>query len=137
MNTSASLPTVDIGIDGMTCASCSGAVTSAISELPGVADVNVNLLGHSATFTTHHADIAPAVMSAVGDVGYTAEVVSVEPLQAPRPPKKAISSAASKEGPLRVELSVDGMTCASCVATVTRLLSELPGCSEVSVNLLG
>ncbi len=32
-------------------------------------------------------------------------------------------------------LSIDGMTCASCVARVERALSARPGVSEVAVNL--
>lgn len=40
-------------------------------------------------------------------------------------------------GPIHVTLSVGGMTCASCSNTITRSLVELPGVSEVAVNLLG
>ncbi|TFK87058.1 heavy metal translocatin, partial [Polyporus arcularius HHB13444] len=121
----------------MTCASCSNAITSAVSELPGVTDVNVNLLGNSATVTISDPDIAPSVVSAIEDVGYTAEVISNEPLRPSQPVKNAISSGSQFDGPLRVELSVDGMTCASCVNTVTGLLSDIPGVSEIAVNLIG
>ncbi|KIK79870.1 hypothetical protein PAXRUDRAFT_833891 [Paxillus rubicundulus Ve08.2h10] len=38
--------------------------------------------------------------------------------------------------PHRITLSVEGMTCSSCVATVTGMVSQLPGVSEVVVNLL-
>ncbi|KAH9983049.1 Cu-transporting P-type ATPase [Russula compacta] len=41
------------------------------------------------------------------------------------------------DGPLHVTLSVGGMTCVTCVSTITRLLSELEGATNVSVNLLG
>ena len=41
------------------------------------------------------------------------------------------------DGPLRVSLSIGGMTCASCPATISRLLSELGGVTEVSVSLMG
>ncbi|KAI0698532.1 heavy metal translocatin [Cerioporus squamosus] len=121
----------------MTCASCSHAITSAVSELPGVTDVNVNLLGNSATVVVSDPDIAPSVASAIEDVGYTAEVVSNEPLRPSQPLKSGISSGSQFDGPLRVDLSVDGMTCASCVNTVTGLLSDIPGVSEVAVNLIG
>ncbi|KAF8837675.1 heavy metal translocatin [Paxillus ammoniavirescens] len=35
-----------------------------------------------------------------------------------------------------ITLSVGGMTCSSCVATITEMLSQLPGVFEVVVNLL-
>jgi len=41
------------------------------------------------------------------------------------------------DGPLRVTFSVGGMTCASCSSTITRLLSEQEGVTDVSVNLIG
>ena len=41
------------------------------------------------------------------------------------------------DGPLRLTLSVGGMTCASCSSTVTQLLSEEDGVTDVSVNLMG
>ena len=126
-----------LSVGGMTCASCSNAITSALSELPGVADVNVNLLGNSATLTISGPDVAPSVVAAVEDIGYTAEVVSSDPLRPPQTPKHGNPPGSQFDGPLRVELSVDGMTCASCVNTVTGLLSDIPGVSEVAVNLIG
>lgn len=36
-----------------------------------------------------------------------------------------------------VQLSVGGMTCSSCVRTITDTVSELEGVSEISVNQLG
>ena len=41
------------------------------------------------------------------------------------------------DGPLRLTLSVGGMTCAACSSTVTRLLSEEDGVTDISVNLMG
>jgi len=40
-------------------------------------------------------------------------------------------------GPLRVTFSVGGMTCAACISTITQLLSDQDGVSDVSVNLIG
>ena len=51
MNTSASLPTVDIGIDGMTCASCVARVERALRKVDGVQDASVNLATESARVT--------------------------------------------------------------------------------------
>jgi len=37
--------------------------------------------------------------------------------------------------PLRIDLGIHGMTCASCVARAERALKKVPGVSEVAVNL--
>ncbi|KAM5540378.1 hypothetical protein V8D89_005836 [Ganoderma adspersum] len=128
---------VTLSVGGMTCASCSNAITSAACHLPGVLDVVVNLLGNSATLTATHAEVAPAVVLAIEDIGYTAEVVSMELLQSDRMPRKAPGREGQEDGQVRVELSVGGMTCASCVTTVTGLLSDIPGVAEVAVSLIG
>ncbi|OSC98929.1 heavy metal translocatin [Trametes coccinea BRFM310] len=120
----------------MTCASCSNAITHALSELPNVSEVAVNLLGNSATLVVSAPEVVPTVVSTIEDIGYEAEVVSVEPIQI-APPARTASTSREHDGRHRVELSVDGMTCASCSNTVTSLLSDIPGVSEVVVNLLG
>lgn len=124
---------VTLSIGGMTCASCSNAVTHALSDLPGVSNVVVNLLGNSATLTIERADLVPTVTETVEDIGYEAEVISVQPLLA------AATSKATRttEAPQRVTLSVGGMTCAACSNTVTDVLKGLPGVSSPVVNLLG
>jgi len=38
--------------------------------------------------------------------------------------------------PRRIELTIGGMTCASCVSRVEKVLKRVPGVGEVSVNLL-
>ncbi|KZT72475.1 heavy metal translocatin [Daedalea quercina L-15889] len=126
---------VTLSIGGMTCASCSNAITHALSELPGVSDVVVNLLGNSATLNVDRADLVPTVTETVEDVGYEAEVISVEPLFVPPAPK--VVHAADAEGPQRVTLSVGGMTCAACSNTVTDVLKGVSGVSDPIVNLLG
>lgn len=128
---------VSLSVGGMTCASCSGAITRALEELPGVSEVAVNLLGNSATLVVSSTDIVPTVVAAIEDIGYEAEIVGIEPIRSVVPQAKASGVSEQQGGPQRVALSVDGMTCASCSNTVTRLLSEVPGVSEVSVNLLG
>lgn len=35
----------------------------------------------------------------------------------------------------KVEISIDGMTCSACVNSVTRVLSRVPGVTNVNVDL--
>ncbi|MFT4248579.1 MAG: heavy metal translocating P-type ATPase [Pseudomonas sp.] len=97
-------------VTGMTCASCVGHVERAIGRVPGVAAVQVNLATGRAEVRFAGAADPSAVVEAVERAGY--------------------------EVPLRaLELGVDGMTCASCVAHVEKVLAAVPGVVSTSVNL--
>jgi Cu+-exporting ATPase len=48
MTTTLSAPAIDIGIGGMTCASCVSRVEKALKKVPGVQEATVNLATESA-----------------------------------------------------------------------------------------
>ena len=103
----------DLGISGMTCASCVARVEKAIRAVPGVKEVSVNL----ATERAHVRFVGPtreassaAVATAIENSGYG---VVEEP----------------------IELSIEGMTCASCGQRVERALRKVPGVRGAEVNL--
>ena len=63
--------TLDLGIGGMTCASCVARVEKALKKVPGVQNANVNLATESARVTyAGGEDKAPALRRAVRDAGY-------------------------------------------------------------------
>lgn len=101
--------TFDLPIAGMTCASCAGRVERALSKVSGASAVSVNLATEQARVQAP-GDSLPALMDAVERAGYSV-------------PQQTI------------ELSIDGMTCASCVGRVERALNKVPGVKRVSVNL--
>ena len=107
---SATTTDLDIGISGMTCASCVGRVEKALSRLPGVTGVSVNL-------ATERARVAFA-----GDPD-------------PRAVAEAIESAGFEPQKQEFDLTVGGMTCASCVARVEKALLRVPGVESAAVNL--
>jgi P-type Cu+ transporter len=119
-----------LSVGGMTCGSCTAAVTQALSGVPGIHDVSVSLLSNSATAILDNKVMVADVLEAFKNIGYEADIASLQPLN---------MDAATVEmgGPLRVTLSVGGMTCAACSSTVTRLLSEQESVTHVSVNLSG
>ncbi|MFA7506596.1 MAG: heavy metal translocating P-type ATPase, partial [Burkholderiaceae bacterium] len=94
----------------MTCASCVGRVEAALARVDGVDSVAVNL-------ATERADIRFA-----GPVDRMALVRAVEKAGFDVPERT-------------VELAVDGMTCASCIARVERALQAVPGVSAATANL--
>jgi Cu+-exporting ATPase len=103
--------TIDLRIDGMSCASCVGRVEKAIRAVPGVKAATVNLATERARVDVEPAVGAlPSILEAVRRVGYE--------------PAEEV-----------VELRVSGMTCASCVGRVERALRAVAGVSGASVNL--
>ncbi len=101
--------TFDLPIAGMTCASCAGRVERALSKVIGTSAVSVNLATEQARVQAP-SDSLPALMDAVAKAGYSVPQQSLE-------------------------LSIDGMTCASCVGRVERALGKVAGVKSVSVNL--
>lgn len=99
---------ITFGIQGMTCASCVGRVERALKKVPGVADAVVNLAAERAR-VEGSAGI-DALLAAVRGAGY--EVATRQ-----------------------LDLSIEGMTCASCVGRVERALKKLPFVLDASVNL--
>ena len=75
MNTTATFPAdsapIDIGIGGMTCASCVARVEKALKKVPGVRDATVNLATESARVVFEPSDQMEArLRRAVRDAGY-------------------------------------------------------------------
>ncbi|MDH4395519.1 MAG: heavy metal translocating P-type ATPase [Limnobacter sp.] len=87
--------TVDLAIGGMSCASCSNAVETALNKVPGVIKATVNLatekahvefneidaLKNSTAATAHKAQIEAAIQSVV-NAGYEAELIELQSKQA-------------------------------------------------------
>ena len=72
MNTSTATSTVDLGIGGMTCASCVARVERALTKVPGVQQAAVNLATESARVTVAGSadELGPRLRRAVRDAGY-------------------------------------------------------------------
>ncbi len=102
--------TVDLSITGMTCASCVARVERALARVAGVTGASVNLATERATVTADGPVARAALVAAVEEAGYG---VADEP----------------------VDLAIEGMTCASCVARVEKALAQVPGVSSAMVNL--
>ena len=109
------MDTKNAAITGMTCAACSAAVKRAVCRLDGVQSCEVN--------------VATEKM----DVTYDASRVPFEDI------KKAVEDAgygvAEPPNTKRVELAIEGMTCAACSAAVERVTKRLPGVVSAQVNL--
>lgn len=102
---------IELGVEGMTCASCAGRVERALKTLTGVEDASVNLATGRASVRYQEGDLdLPDIVATVRATGYSPVIGELD-------------------------LSVGGMTCASCVGRVERALKTLPGVIGASVNL--
>lgn len=101
---------VSLPIEGMTCASCVGRVEAALTKVEGVESVSVNLATERADILLNTPVERMAQIKAIENVGYEVPLTSVE-------------------------LSVQGMTCASCVGRVEKALRAVEGVKDATVNL--
>ncbi len=90
--------------EGMTCAACVARVEKALAKTPGVAAASVNFATEKASVTFDPTD----------DVADT--------------------RAGTPAGAVTLQLPVEGMTCAACVARVEKALAKTPGVAAASVN---
>ncbi len=104
------IETISFPVEGMTCASCVGRVERALKAAPGVVEAAVNLAAERADIRVTAPASRAALVAVVEAAGYA---VPTEP----------------------AALSIEGMTCASCVGRVERALAAVPGVTAARVNL--
>jgi Cu+-exporting ATPase len=79
-------------VSGMTCAACSAAVERAVSQVPGVSSVNVNLLANVMVVEYDESALdASRIIAAVSDAGYAAAPASAEQQRTQAAPVGAIT----------------------------------------------
>jgi Cu+-exporting ATPase len=108
-------------VEGMTCAACAAVIEKVVGKTDGVDDAAVNLAAER--LTVHYdadATSEAAIAAAVEAAGYGALPLDAEP-------KEALAG--------RLDFAIDGMTCASCVAVVEKVLGKLEGVDSAVVNL--
>ena len=101
--------TLELPIDGMSCAACAARIERRLNTLPGV-EAAVNFAGEKAVVSFDPDQVTPA------------ELV------------ERVTKTGFKVIPRTVELAVDGMTCAACSSRVETLLNRMEGV-EATVNL--
>ncbi|WP_080429513.1 heavy metal translocating P-type ATPase [Burkholderia ubonensis] len=131
---SAALNTIVLTVDGMHCGGCTGRVQRALAGVPGVVDAAVDLADRSATVSAHDTVDPARLVEAVSDAGYRATLrESADTSERHADAAATASPAAPATAP--IELEIEGMTCASCVARVEKALANVPGVTRASVNL--
>ncbi|ART81920.1 copper-translocating P-type ATPase [Oceanisphaera profunda] len=101
---------LQLSITGMSCASCVRRVEQALLKTPGVTAASVNLASEKAQVSTTADVSANELITAINKAGYQTRSE-------------------------QYELTIIGMSCASCVGRVEKALLRLPGVLSASVNL--
>jgi Cu+-exporting ATPase len=103
--------TIHIPIQGMTCATCAATVERVVKKLAGVDDVRVNFASEQAAVTFDPKAVAlTQIVRQIQEAGYSVPTA-------------------------RVELTITGMSCANCSATIERTLNKkVPGVVQAAVN---
>ena len=104
------LQMVRFRLDGMTCASCVARAERVLTAQDGVATARVNLADESAEVRFQAPATAQALAEVLGRAGYPVRQTTLQ-------------------------LSVEGMTCASCTGRVERVLKAQPGVLDARANL--
>lgn len=99
-----------LSIGGMTCASCTAAITNGIRELPFVDTINVTLMTNSAQVIFKGRDNLNVVLEKVDDLGYDCTLESCSAIDSPK--QNELTSVT--ENRRTVMLRIDGMYCEHC-----------------------
>ncbi|KAJ1032534.1 hypothetical protein NDA16_000557 [Ustilago loliicola] len=126
----------------MTCSSCAQSITKAVQSETSIPidSIDVNVLSASATLIMHPSAVSK-IAETIDDAGFEAQVVKVEPV-----PRTRRQDDADEVSQWSAKLSVQGMTCASCVQSITSALDSFTQGTnptnavkilETSINLMG
>lgn len=108
-------------VSGMTCGSCSSAVTNALENIEGVREASVSLITEEAN--VHHSNmVTPSVLqTAIEDCGFDSIV---------------ISSDEEQQKQFETKLSVKGMTCGACTSAIQSIVEPKEGVDKFDISLI-
>lgn len=69
-----------LSVRGMSCASCATSITDTLSHLSGTSEVNVNVLGNSASLVVNNKYLILSIIKAIEGCGFEAELLEAEPI---------------------------------------------------------
>jgi len=102
--------TLQVPVTAMSCASCVRRVEQALLKVPGVESASVNLATKKADLIIGASVTSLQLVRALDEAGYPAR----------------------RE---QIELSVSGMSCASCITRIEKAMLAIPGVTGAQVNL--
>lgn len=114
---------VMINVEGMTCNSCVQSIEKNISKLGGVQSISVSLAAKTAQVRYSPGKVtAEQLREAIDDMGFDARLIGDDICNLNKDVRTAM-------------ISVEGMTCMSCVKTIEGTMSNKPGVQSIKVSL--
>ena len=112
-----------INVEGMTCNSCVQSIEKNISKLGGVLSISVSLAAKTAQVRYSPEKVtAEELREAIDDMGFDAHLIGDDICNMNKDVRTAM-------------ISVEGMTCMSCVKTIEGTMSNKPGVQSITVSL--
>ncbi|KAM4860036.1 copper-transporting ATPase 2 isoform 2-T3 [Thomomys bottae] len=137
--------TLQLGVSGMHCKSCVLNIEGNIGQLSGVQNIQVSLENKTAQIQYDASQITPlSLKRSIEALPPGNFQVSLPDGAEESEPERSFSSFSSSnslqrnqtEGPCStVVLGITGMTCASCVQSIERMVSQREGVQKISVSL--
>jgi len=118
-----------LSISGMTCASCTNAITQGLRELPFVTDVNVSLMSNSGEISFRGTENLDKILEKINDLGYDSTVIESNAIDEGRGSDDPLTEPARRGTQLRI----DGMFCEHCPPRITEALRrKFPDAIEIN-----
>jgi P-type Cu+ transporter len=112
-----SLKQLTVDVKGMHCASCSSRIEKVVGDMEGVSEISVNLAAETMKLVYDAEQLEyDAIAARVKELGF--ELGGLD-----------------AEGQGELHLNIGGMHCASCSARIEKVVGQMEGVAEVSVNL--
>ncbi|XP_006615088.1 copper-transporting ATPase 1 isoform X2 [Apis dorsata] len=124
--------TMKVNIEGMRCQSCVKNIEGTIGSRPEVLSIKI-ILEEKLGYIEYKANeiTSEKLVETIEDMGFTASLFKEESNSIE---KKQINHV-SQSNISTCNIHIDGMTCMSCVKTITGVLSEKSGIKQVNVSL--
>ena len=105
---------IDLLVPDMTCASCVNTIEKQLTRLDGIQSVNINFaLGKVSVEFDEEKVNEQMIIKEINNAGYSARLENIK----------------------EVNIYVEGMTCAACVASVEKAVKKVSGVQSLNVNL--
>lgn len=123
-----------LSVYGMKCQKCVARVTALIKEFPQVSKATVSLEKSAADIYFHsgNSESLENIIDVLHKAGFS--TFEEESNQSACEPVNINQSSTSKKS---LRFRIEGMSCASCVATIEKRLGKLDAIDQISVNLAG
>ena len=110
-----------IDVEGMVCMSCVESIEGVIGNRVGVAAITVSLAGKTAAIKYYEGkETVDSLVEAISDMGFDAAPAEMGSTE--NKSKKAV-------------IDITGMTCNSCVQSIEKMISNVPGVVSIKVSL--